>query len=96
PDRHTDYLRQAIRYAAECGAPVVNTDEGIKSPWTTEEEDFVLIKYTLQEAAFVAEPRGILIGLECHAQYSKTPEGLDRIWGLVKSPCIGINRAMRI
>lgn len=91
PDRHADYLRHAIRYAAECGSPVVNTDEGFKAPWTTEEEDFVLIRYTLQEAAFVAEPRGIWIGLECHAQYSQTPEGLDRIWGLVKSPCIGIN-----
>ena len=28
PDVHGDYLKQAIRYAAECGAPVVNTDEG--------------------------------------------------------------------
>ena len=32
PDVHGDYLKQAIRYAAECGAPVVNTDEGIKAP----------------------------------------------------------------
>jgi sugar phosphate isomerase/epimerase len=91
PDMHGDYLKQAIRYAAECGAPVVNTDEGFKAPWTTEEEDHVLMRYTLQEAAFVAEPRGIKIGLECHAQYSKTPEGLDRIYNLVKSPAIGIN-----
>ena len=91
PDVHGDYIKQAIRYAAECGAPVVNTDEGIKAPWTTEEEDHVLMRYTLYEAAQVAEPRGIKIGLECHAQYSRTPDGLDRIWGLVKSPAIGIN-----
>jgi sugar phosphate isomerase/epimerase len=91
PDVHGDYLKQAIRYAADCGAPVVNTDEGIKAPWTTEEEDHVLMRYTLHEAAAVAEPRGILIGLECHAQYSKTPDGLDRIYHLVKSPAIGIN-----
>jgi len=91
PDVHGEYLKMAIRYAAECGAPVVNTDEGIKAPWTTEEEDFVLMRYTLREAANVAEPRGILIGLECHAQYSKTPEGLDRIYNLVRSPAIGIN-----
>ncbi len=91
PERHCEYLKLAIRFAAECGAPVVNTDEGIKAPWTTEEEDFVLMRYTLQEAAFVAEPRGILIGLECHAQYSKTPEGLDRLYNMVDSPSIGIN-----
>lgn len=91
PDRHGEYLKLAIRHAAECGAPVVNTDEGIKAPWTTEEEDHVLMRYTLMEAAMVAEPRGILIGLECHAQYSQTPDGLDRIYHLVDSPAIGIN-----
>ena len=91
PDIAVEYLTQAIRFAAECGAPVVNTDEGPKQPWTTKAEDFVLMKYTLQQAALVAEPRGILIGLECHQQYSRTPEGLDRIYSLVKSPSIGIN-----
>ena len=39
----------------------------------------------------MAEPRGILIGIEPHQQYSKTPAGLDRIHGLVDSPAIGIN-----
>jgi sugar phosphate isomerase/epimerase len=91
PDVHGEYLKMAIRVAAEIGVPVVNTDEGIKAKWTTPEEDFVLMKYTLQEAAFIAERRGVKIGLECHAQYSKTPDGLDKIYNLVKSPSIGIN-----
>jgi len=91
PEIGTEYLKQAIRFAAECGAPVINTDEGPKPKWTTEEEDFVLMRYTLKEAAQLAEPRGILIGLECHQQYSKHPDGLDRIYKLVKSPSIGIN-----
>lgn len=91
PEIGTEYLKQAIRFAAECGAPVVNTDEGPKPRWSTEEEDFVLMRYTLMEAAAVAEPRSILIGLECHQQYSKYPEGLERISRLVKSPSIGIN-----
>jgi sugar phosphate isomerase/epimerase len=91
PEVHGEYIKMAIRVAAEIGAPVINTDEGIKAKWTTEEEDHVLIKYTLQEAAFIAERRGVMIGLEPHAQYSKTPDGLDRIYNLVKSPSIGIN-----
>lgn len=91
PEISVEYLKQAIRFAAECGAPVVNTDEGPKPSWTTEPEDFVLMRYTLQEALKVAEPRGILIGLEPHQQYSQHPEGLDRIYDLVKSTCIGIN-----
>jgi sugar phosphate isomerase/epimerase len=91
PEIGTEYLKQAVRFAAECGAPVINTDEGPKPNWTTEEEDFVLMRYTLMEAAKVAEPRKVAIGLECHQQYSKHPDGLDRIARLVKSPAIGIN-----
>ena len=91
PEVHGEYIKLAIRAAGEIGVPVVTTDEGIKAKWTSEEEDFVLIKYTLREAAAVAERRGVKIGLECHAQYSKTPEGLDRIYHLVDSPAIGIN-----
>ena len=91
PEIGTEYLKQAIRFAAECGAPIVNTDEGPKPGWSTEDEDFVLMRYTLMEASKVAEPRGILIGIECHQQYSKHPAGLDRIQRLVKSPSIGIN-----
>jgi sugar phosphate isomerase/epimerase len=91
PDISGNYLKQAIRFAAECGAPVVNTDEGPKPAWTTEEEDHVLMKYTLTEAAAFAEPRGIFIGIEPHQQYSKHPDGLDRIYKLVKSKAMGIN-----
>ncbi len=91
PEISVEYLKQAIRFAAECGAPVVNTDEGPKPEGTTVDEDHTLMKYTLMQAAKAAEPRGILIGLEPHQQYSKHPDGLDRIWRLVKSPAIGIN-----
>ena len=91
PEISVEYLKQAIRFGAECGAPVINTDEGPKPAWTTEAEDFTLMRYTLRQAAEVAEARGILIGLECHQQYSRTPEGLDRIYKLVKSPAMGIN-----
>ena len=91
PEIGAEYLKQAVRFAAECGARVVNTDEGPKQPWTTVDEDHVLMRYTLHEVAALAEPRGILIGLEPHQQYSQTRPGLDRIYGLVASPAIGIN-----
>jgi sugar phosphate isomerase/epimerase len=91
PEISVEYLKQAIRFAAECGAPVVNTDEGPKPPWTTVEEDHAFMRYTLYEAAQVAQRRGIKIGLEPHQQYSKSRAGLDRIHALVDSPAIGIN-----
>ncbi len=91
PDAGTDYLKQAVRFAAECGSPVVNTDEGRKQPWTTVEEDHVLMRYTLHEVAAVAEPRGVLVGIEPHQQYTRTPAGLDRILALTDSPAVGVN-----
>ena len=91
PEISVEYLKMAIRWAADAGAPVVNSDEGPKPLWTTKEMDFMLMKYTLTEASMVAERHGIEIGLEPHQQYSKTPDGLDSIYDLVDSPAIGIN-----
>ncbi|MCF6334084.1 MAG: sugar phosphate isomerase/epimerase [Draconibacterium sp.] len=91
PEISVEYLKMAIRFAAELGAPVVNTDEGPKPVWTSKEMDYALMEYTLTEAARVAERHGILIGLEQHQQYSKTPEGLQSICDLVDSPSIGVN-----
>ncbi len=91
PEISVEYLKQAIRFAAECGAHVVNTDEGPKPDWTSVEEDHILMRYTLQEAVRVAEPRDVLLGIEPHQQYSRTPEGLDRICALVESPAVGVN-----
>jgi sugar phosphate isomerase/epimerase len=91
PEISTEYLKRAIRFAAECGAPVINTDEGPKPKWTSAQEDHVLMRYVLTEASATAEPRGILIGLEPHQQYSKSPDGFQRILGLVDSRSIGVN-----
>jgi sugar phosphate isomerase/epimerase len=91
PDIAVDYLRAGIRYAGELGVPVVNTSEGTKRPWTTEEEDFTLIRYSLTLAARDAERRNVMIGLEPHHQYSGSLEGMDCLLALVDSPAIGVN-----
>ncbi len=91
PDITVNYIRHAVRFAAEMGAPVVNTDEGVKADFTDADTEHVLFKYTLTKVARAAEKRGIKIGLEQHQIYTRTPDGLDRIYHLVKSPAIGIN-----
>jgi sugar phosphate isomerase/epimerase len=91
PEISVEYLKQAVRWASDAGAPVVNTDEGPKPKWTTREQDFTLMTYTLTEASKVAERYEVAIGLEPHQQYSKSPDGLDEIYNLVDSPAIGIN-----
>ena len=91
PDASTDYLKQGIRFAAECGAAVVTTDEGPKKDWTTQDEDFVLMKYVLKEASRCAEERGIKIGIEPHQQYTVIPELYEKIMDLAGSSAVGAN-----
>ena len=91
PEIAVEYLKQAARFAKEAGAPIINTHEGHKQTWTTEEEDYVLIKYSIKEALKVCERRGIKIGLETHQTYSLSIEGYDRILNLVDSPAVGAN-----
>jgi sugar phosphate isomerase/epimerase len=55
------YLTQAIRWAADIGAPVVNTDEGPKPAWIeNDEEAFAIMRYTLKRVLPVAERHGII------------------------------------
>lgn len=92
PDVSTDYLRQAVRFSAEAGCPIVITDDGPARPsWGGADEHHVLMRYVLQEAAAAAEPRGITIAIETHAEYTATPAALARTTGLVQSPALGVN-----
>ena len=91
PDIGVRFLTQSIRWTYELGCRIVNTDEGVKADFTDAETDHLLAKYTLTKAAREAERRKMVIGLEQHQIYSKTPAGLDRLYQLVDSPAIGIN-----
>ncbi len=91
PEISVPYLQKAIRFAAAIGAPVVNTDEGVRPAWLSDDDIWPVMRYTLTAAVRVAERHGIYIGLEPHQSISKTTAGLLRIHGLVKSPFLKIN-----
>ena len=91
PEISVPYLEKAIRLAAVVGAPVVNTDEGIRPEWLDDDECFQVMRYTLKKVLQVAERYGILVGIEPHQSLSKQTEGLLRIATLVNSPCLKVN-----
>lgn len=91
PEISVPYLEKAIRLAAVIGAPVVNTDEGIRPSWLTDEECFEVMRYTLKKVLQVAERYGVAVGIEPHQSISKTTPGLLRIATLVESPFLKIN-----
>jgi sugar phosphate isomerase/epimerase len=92
PEISVPYLEKAIRMAAGVGAPVVNTDEGIRPAWLADDaEAFTVMKYTLTTVLRTAERHGVAIGIEPHQSISKTTAGLLRIAGLVDHPLLRIN-----
>lgn len=91
PEISVPYLQKAIRFAAAIGAPVVNTDEGIRPTWVSLEDAFQVMKYTLTTVLRTAERYGVNVGIEPHQSISCTTEGLLRIATLVKSPRLRVN-----
>jgi sugar phosphate isomerase/epimerase len=91
PEISVPYLEKAIRFAKEIGAPVVNTDEGIRPSWLPLLEAWHVMSYTLTKALQVAERHGIYIAIEPHQSISKTTDGLLRIATLVESPRLRVN-----
>jgi len=91
PEISVEYIKQAIRFAAELGAPVCNTDEGMIPEWMDEETAFKIMHYTLRCVVPVAERHNIKIGIEPHQKFSIYTEKLIKIANLVPSPNVGFN-----
>ncbi len=91
PEISVPYLEKAIRFAAAIGAPVVNTDEGIRPSWLDDNECFPVMRYTLKRVLRTAERYGVYVAIEPHQSISKRTEGLLRIATLVKSRLLKVN-----
>jgi sugar phosphate isomerase/epimerase len=91
PEIAVPYLQKAIRFAAAIGAPVVNTDEGIRPAWVPLDEAWGVMRYTLKTVLRTAERYGVHIGIEPHQSITTTTEGLLKVAHLVESPMLGVN-----
>lgn len=91
PEVAVHYLRGAIRWASDVGATVVNTDEGPKPAWVTDDLAFELMRYTLTKALATAERYGVDLALEPHQIYTQKLETFQRIMELVPSRRMKIN-----
>lgn len=91
PEISVEYIKQAIRFAAELGAPVCNTDEGMVPGWMDEDTAFKIMHYTLKCVVPVAERHNIKIGIEPHQKFSVHTDKLIKIADLVPSPNVGFN-----
>jgi sugar phosphate isomerase/epimerase len=86
-----DYLQKAIRFAYILGAPMVNTSEGPKPDWMTDEDAFRIMKYNLDRLLNMAENYNITLTIEPHGYYTTNAEGLLKIMNLSDSDRLAIN-----
>jgi sugar phosphate isomerase/epimerase len=91
PEVAVGYLRKAIRWASDLGVNVVNTDEGVKPEWMTDEQAFAIMEYTLHQVLITAENYGVYVALEPHGVYTTTLAGMRRILALSDSPYLRVN-----
>jgi sugar phosphate isomerase/epimerase len=91
PEISVPYLQKAVRFAAAIGAPVVNTDEGIRPEWMILEDAYTVMRYTLTAVLQVAERYGITIAIEPHQSITHTTAGLLCVATLVDSPFLRVN-----
>jgi sugar phosphate isomerase/epimerase len=85
------YLKKAIIYAKLAGAEFVNTSEGPKPAYLTEEEGFQLIKLNLKSLLRLAKNLDIKLTIEPHNIYTVQTGTMLRILNLVPSEMLGVN-----
>jgi len=91
PEISIPYITQAIRYAADVGAPIVNTDEGPKPEWVSDALAFELMGYSLHQILAVAERHGIDLAIEPHQVYTSRKKTFLKILDLSDSPRLKVN-----
>lgn len=91
PEIAIPYQTQAVRFAADIGAPCITSDEGPKLDWMSDDEAFEVMRYSLRRILPWCERYGIDYGLEPHQIYTVRQDTFERIMGLVDSPRMKVN-----
>ena len=88
------YLMKAIRFAKLIGAEIVNTSEGPKPDYLTEEEAFQLMKFNLRSILRLAKNLDVKVSIEPHNIYTVQTKTMLKILDLAPSELseyLGVN-----
>lgn len=91
PEAAIDRLIRSIVIASLNKSKFVNTDEGLRPDWMSEESAFEIMRYTLKRVLDAAARHKVFICIEPHGEYTRTANGLLKILSLVQSPWLKIN-----
>ena len=85
------YIEKAIHFAKLAGAEIVNTSEGPKPEYLTEEEAFQAMKFNLKSILRTAKSFDIKLTIEPHNIYTVQTDTMLKILDLVPSEMLGVN-----
>lgn len=91
PEAAIGRLIRSIIIAFENGSKFVNTDEGLRPEWMSEDSAWEIMRYTLKRVMDAAERHKVFVCIEPHGEFSRTSAGLLKILSLSDSPYLKIN-----
>ena len=93
--RGVEYLRKAIRFAADLGCPMVDTTDGAALPeGYTREEIFQLTCQNYGQCLTWAEDYGVIITIEPHGPFTNDGDFLERLFKHFESEYLQFNMDM--
>lgn len=92
PLRGVPYILKSIAWAAQVGAPYVDTTDGLHKPeGIDDEEAMASMKRSYQQIMEVAEAHGVGVNIEPHGYFTTQPDQMARMLDFVDSPLLGVN-----
>jgi inosose dehydratase len=92
PLRGVSYVMKAIAWAAQAGAPCVDTTDGLHQPeGLSDAESMALMKKCYQQIIKVAEAHRIIVNIEPHGYFTTNPDAMAEMLAFVDSPFLRMN-----
>jgi sugar phosphate isomerase/epimerase len=92
PLRGVPYVMKSIAWAAQVGAPCVDTTDGLHQPeGLTVKESLALMKRSYQQILKVAEAHKIIINIEPHGYFTTNPDMMAEMLSFSDSPWLRVN-----
>lgn len=92
PLRGVPYVMKSIAWAAQAGAPYVDTTDGLHKPeGLDDEEAMASMRRSYRQIMEVAEAHGIGVNIEPHGYFTTNPDQMARMLDFVDSPLLGMN-----
>jgi sugar phosphate isomerase/epimerase len=92
PIRGVPYVMKSIQWAAQVGAPRVDTTDGLHAPpGLKDEEAMDLMKRSYEQILEVAEAHKITVNIEPHGYFTTKPEFMGRMLDFCRSTFLRMN-----